>query len=105
MGEMLSLHLKSKGMILIESGIAKMNLYSRRLEGLLHYVKHQTEIQVLETRYNEGHSEQALKDLEGMIDEHPHFDALVNLDIISKLRFNLILESHRLKPKCSSLLA
>lgn len=83
MGEMLSLHLKSKGMILIESGTAKMNLFSRRLEGLLHYVKHQTEIQVLETRYNEGLSEQALKDLEGMIDEHPHFDALVNLDIIS----------------------
>lgn len=83
MGKVIDDLLNGRGMILVETGMTKMKSLSERLEGMLNYINTQTDIQVLEVRYNEGHDAQALSDLEEMIDAHPHFDAFVALDFIS----------------------
>jgi ribose transport system substrate-binding protein len=83
MGQLLGELLKGKGMVLVESGLSNMNSLQQRMDGLLYYLNRETEIQVLDVRYNEGSEEQALTDLEQMIDCHPHFDALISLDSIS----------------------
>jgi ribose transport system substrate-binding protein len=83
MGQLLAELLKGKGMVLVESGMPDMSSLQQRMEGLLHYLNRETDIQVLDVRYNEGNEEQAVTDLEQMIDRHPHFDALVSLDSIS----------------------
>ncbi|QYR22389.1 substrate-binding domain-containing protein [Paenibacillus sp. sptzw28] len=90
MGEVISRLLKGKGMILVESGLSTMRIYKDRLDGLLRYLNEQTEIQVLEVRYNEGSGERALSDMEAMIDAHPHFDAFVSIDFISALNSVLV---------------
>jgi ribose transport system substrate-binding protein len=82
-GEAIDQLLKGKGMLLVETGTNKMKSLNERLEGFLSYIHSQTEIEVLEVRYNEGNEEQALMELERMIDDHPHFDAFVALDYIS----------------------
>ncbi|MDN4068687.1 substrate-binding domain-containing protein [Paenibacillus vini] len=83
MGKIIKQMTKNKGMILVESGVQRMELHQRRLQGLLDYLRDETRIQVLEVRHNEGDSDKALTDLEAMIDAHPHFDALVSIDLIS----------------------
>lgn len=83
MGSVIDKLLDGKGMILVETGMSKMKSLSERLEGMLDYINSNTELQVLEVRYNEGSETQALRDLEAMIDAHPHFDALVALDFVS----------------------
>ncbi len=83
MGQLLAQLLGGKGMVLVESGMPDMSSLRQRMEGLLDYLNRETDIQVLDVRYNEGSEEQALTDLEQMIDRHPHFDALVSLDSIS----------------------
>lgn len=83
LGEALDELLKGEGMILVETGMRQMASHQQRLDGFLSYIKAQTQIDVLEVRYNEGKKERALNHLEQMIDEHPHFDAFVALDIVS----------------------
>ncbi|GGH12187.1 sugar ABC transporter substrate-binding protein [Paenibacillus segetis] len=83
MGDVIKQLQKNKGMILIQSGIKEMKIHEERLNGLLQYLNHNTNIQVLEIQYNEGSSDKALSDMEGMIDRHPHFDTLVSVDLIS----------------------
>jgi len=83
MGEVLGGLLNKKGMVLVETGMLKMSSLMERLEGMLHYINEETEIQVLEVRYNEGSEALAMTDLEEMIDAHPHFDAFIALDLIS----------------------
>jgi ribose transport system substrate-binding protein len=83
MGEYLDKLLKGKGMVLIETGMSEMLPMRQRLEGLLNYLNEETRIQVLDVQYNEGLDQKALSDMELMIDDHPHFDALATLDIIS----------------------
>ncbi len=83
MGEVLGKLLNRKGMVLVETGMLKMSSLKERLEGMLQYINEETEIQVLEVRYNEGIEALAMTDLEEMIDAHPHFDAFIALDLIS----------------------
>ncbi|CAH0120858.1 hypothetical protein PAE9249_03382 [Paenibacillus sp. CECT 9249] len=83
MGGVIERLLKGRGMLLVQTGLAGMEIQQARLEGLLLYLEKHTDIQVMEVRYHEGSSEQALADMEAMIDDHPHFDALVSMDIIS----------------------
>lgn len=75
--------LKGEGMILVENGMRQMASHQQRLDGFLSYIEAQTQIDVLEVRYNEGKKDLALIHLEQMIDDHPHFDAFVALDIVS----------------------
>ncbi len=83
MGEIILRRLEGKGMIIVESGLTTSAHQNNRLEGMLQYLKKYPDIKVLEHHYNEGRTDQALSDLELMIDNHPHFDILVSLDIIS----------------------
>ncbi|WP_248924475.1 sugar ABC transporter substrate-binding protein [Paenibacillus hamazuiensis] len=83
MGKLIDRELKGKGMILVEAGHRDSAGQSRRLEGMLDYLSGRTDIQVLDTRYHTGLSERAINNLEAMIDDHPHFDALVDVDWIS----------------------
>lgn len=83
MGKIIKQMMKNKGMLLVESGVQRMELHQERLQGLLGYLRDETRIQVLEVRHNDGDSDKALADLEAMIDAHPHFDALVSVDLIS----------------------
>ncbi len=83
MGKVIDDLLSGRGMILVETGMSKMKSLSERLEGMLDYINNETDIQVLEVRYNEGSDARALTDLEVMIDDHPHFDAFVALDFVS----------------------
>ncbi|MGO4269764.1 sugar ABC transporter substrate-binding protein [Paenibacillus sp. TAF58] len=97
MGQIIDRNLKGRGMIMIEGSLSKSPQISLRLEGLLQYLKQQTEIQVLETRYHDGDNEKAISDLEVMINEHPHFDALVPMDIVSSSNAILVWKSQGLK--------
>lgn len=83
MGQVIQQLHNNKGMLLIESGVKSMKVNQERLEGLLRYLQDHTNIQVLEIRYHGGNSDKALSDLEQMIDDHPHFDSLVSIDLIS----------------------
>lgn len=83
MGKLLDGLLEGKGMVIVETGMSGMASMSERLEGLLGYLNRETDIQVVEVRYNEGKEEAALSDLEAMIEAHPHFDAFVALDVMS----------------------
>lgn len=83
MGHAISQLLKGRGMILVSTGFSDSMHLRERLEGMLAYIHRETKIDVLEVRYHQGIPEQALLDLEGMIDDHPHFDAFVALDIVS----------------------
>ncbi|WP_341279597.1 substrate-binding domain-containing protein [Paenibacillus sp. FSL H8-0537] len=83
MGHMLSELLGGRGMVIVENGMTRMKSLSERLEGMLTYINEQTDIQVLEVQYNEGNETRALAQLEKMIDDHPHFDALVSMDALS----------------------
>ncbi|WP_166246278.1 sugar ABC transporter substrate-binding protein [Paenibacillus turpanensis] len=83
MGEVVDRLLKGRGMILVQAGLEESPAHRSRLEGMLEYLVENTDIQVLDVRRNNGSGEHALADLEQMIDEHPHFDALVTLDVVS----------------------
>jgi len=83
MGEAIDGLLKGRGMILVSTGFSDSLHLRERLEGFLGYIHRETDIDVLEVRYHQGIPEQALTDLEGMIDDHPHFDAFVALDFVS----------------------
>lgn len=83
MGEVVDQLTKGRGMVLVEAGKSSASNQQERLTGLLDYLAKHTEIQVLEVSYNEGSSEKALADMEQMIDNHPHFDTLITLDILS----------------------
>ncbi len=82
-GQAIDQLLEGRGMILLETGMDSMRSLDERLEGFLTYIRDETEIDVLDVRYNEGKSDLALAELERMIDDHPHFDAFVSLDYIS----------------------
>ncbi|RIX50003.1 sugar ABC transporter substrate-binding protein [Paenibacillus nanensis] len=82
-GKALGELLKGRGMVLVEHGFADMPAQKQRLDGMLQYIDSNTDIQVLDIRYNSGSESQALADLETMIDSHPHFDAFVSLDLWS----------------------
>lgn len=90
MGEYMDKLLKGKGMVLVETGMSEMLSMRQRLEGLLNYLNEETRIQVLDVQYNEGRDQKALSDMEQMIDDHPHFDGLATLDIISSSNAILI---------------
>lgn len=75
--------LEGRGMVLVSTGFAESLHLRERLEGFLGYIHRETDIDVLEVSYHQGIPEQALIDLEGMIDDHPHFDAFVALDFVS----------------------
>ncbi|WP_123039651.1 sugar ABC transporter substrate-binding protein [Cohnella candidum] len=83
LGQLLDKQLQGRGMVLVETGMGRMQSLKLRLDGLLSYLNANTDIQVLEVRYNEGSDAKALSDLEQMIDEHPHFDAFASLDVVS----------------------
>ncbi|KQX48726.1 sugar ABC transporter substrate-binding protein [Paenibacillus sp. Root444D2] len=97
MGQIIDRNLKGRGMIMIEGSMSDSPQISRRLEGIIQYLNQNTEIQVLETRYHHGDNEKAISDLESMIDEHPHFDALIPLDIVSSSNAILVWKSQGLK--------
>lgn len=82
-GKVLDELLKGRGMVLVENGFSNMPAQKQRLEGMLQYIDSHTDIQVLDIRYNSGSEDQALADMEVMIDSHPHFDAFVSLDLWS----------------------
>lgn len=90
MGEYMDKLLKGKGMVLVETGMSEMLSMRQRLEGMLNYLNEETRIQVLDVQYNEGRDQKALSDMELMIDDHPHFDGLATLDIISSSNAILI---------------
>ncbi|RTE10523.1 sugar ABC transporter substrate-binding protein [Paenibacillus whitsoniae] len=97
MGQIVERTLKGKGMIMVEGSKAGSIQQTSRLAGMLEYLKTKTDIQVLETRYNEGNNDNAISDLETLIEEHPHFDALVALDVISSSNAILVWKSQGLK--------
>ncbi|WP_284645107.1 sugar ABC transporter substrate-binding protein [Paenibacillus silviterrae] len=97
MGEIIERRLKGNGMIMIQGGL-KNSLRERvRLDGMLDYLHAHSGIDILEVRYNQGNSERALTNLEKMIDDHPHFDALVSLDMISSSTSILVWKAQGLK--------
>jgi len=72
-----------EGMVLVEYGMSSMKSQEQRLNGFIDYTRDHTDIQVLEVRSHEGSEDQALLEIEQMIDAHPHFDAFISLDYVS----------------------
>ncbi|MBP1966742.1 sugar ABC transporter substrate-binding protein [Paenibacillus aceris] len=97
MGEVVGKLMKGKGMVLVESGSSTSSTQKDRLSGMLDYLSRNTGIQVLEVGYNEGSSDRALSDMERMIDDHPHFDTLLTLDILSSSASILLWKAKGLK--------
>ncbi len=97
MGEMINRQLKGKGMIMIQGGLEHAAREQTRLDGMLSFLKANTKVQILEIRYHNGQSQLALEELENMIDDHPHFDALVTLDMISSSTSILVWKAQGLK--------
>lgn len=83
MGELIKRELGGRGMIIASAGLSRSEVQQRRLEGILDYLNEHSDIQTLEVRYHEGSGAEALTNLEQMIEDHPHFDALVTLDMLS----------------------
>ncbi|WP_169081751.1 sugar ABC transporter substrate-binding protein [Paenibacillus sp. PL91] len=83
MGKMLDEQLNGNGMVIVENGISAAGSSKERLSGMLGYLQAHTQIQVLEVKHNEGSDSTALKLLENMLDDHPHFDAFIALDYVS----------------------
>lgn len=83
MGEVVEKLLQGRGMLLVEGGQLRSDNDKQRLEGFLQYIRKRTDMKVVDIRHHDGSSEQALADLEAMIDAHPHFDALVSMDWIA----------------------
>lgn len=75
--------LNNEGMILVESGMEEMVGLQQRLDGFIDYIRNDTDIEILEIRYNQGNEDRAVNDIESMIDAHPHFNAVVGLDFVS----------------------
>lgn len=97
MGATVHQQLGGKGMIIVQGGVAGSAREKSRLEGMLDYLSQNSKIQILDIRYHEGLSELALTNLEKMIDDHPHFDALVSMDIISSSTSILVWKAQGLK--------
>jgi len=97
MGKAVSRLLNGKGMILVETGMSRMHGLSKRLDGLLQYLNTETQIDVLEVRYNEGSESRATMELEEMIDAHPHFNAFIGLDYVSGSTSILVWKAKGLK--------
>lgn len=97
MGEMINRQLKGKGMIMVQGGLEHSVREQSRLDGMLAFLKANTKVQILEVRYHNGQSQLALEELENMIDDHPHFDALVTLDIMSSSTSILVWKAQGLK--------
>lgn len=83
MAEALQAIMGNEGMVLVESGMPTMKSHEERLNGFIDYIRENTNIQVLEVRSHNGSGEQALSEIEQMIDAHPHFDAFISLDYVS----------------------
>lgn len=75
--------LGDNAMVILESGISRMQSLQKRLEGFLSFLHENSNILVLDVRYHEGDDQAALSNLEIMTENHPHFDALIALDPIS----------------------
>ncbi|WP_434758325.1 sugar ABC transporter substrate-binding protein [Paenibacillus amylolyticus] len=75
--------LHNEGMILVESGLQEMYGLQQRLNGFIDYIRNETDIEILEVKYNQGNENRAVADIESMIDAHPHFNAVVGLDFVS----------------------
>ncbi|MBP2113617.1 sugar ABC transporter substrate-binding protein [Paenibacillus silagei] len=97
MGQTVERLLSGKGMILVESGMSRMQSTRERLLGLETYLTQHTDIDVLEIRHNDGSEERAAGQLEQMISDHPHFSALVNLDFVSSTSSVLVWKAKGLK--------
>jgi len=83
LGQSTSKLLNNKGMIIVGTGMSDMLSLKQRLEGLLDYINEETNIEVLQVKYNEGKKDTAIEKLEEMINHHPHFSAFLSLDSVS----------------------
>jgi ribose transport system substrate-binding protein len=83
MGQALKNIMGDEGMVLVEYGMPGMHSQKMRLNGFIDYIRDHTNIQVLEVRSHGGNEDQALYEIEQMIDAHPHFDAFISLDYLS----------------------
>jgi ribose transport system substrate-binding protein len=97
MGRIIIRKQNGKGMILAEGGDAENRNQSGRLQGLLDEITRHSAIQFLDVRYHQGKSDQALLDMEIMIDAHPHFDSLITLDPVSSAASVLVWKAQGLK--------
>lgn len=96
-GQAVNRLLNGRGMVLVESGMPHMLGLGQRLAGLQDYLNNHTEIDVLDIRNNNGSEEGAMRQLEQMISEHPHFSALISLDFVSSSSSILIWKAKGLK--------
>ncbi|QSF46268.1 sugar ABC transporter substrate-binding protein [Paenibacillus tianjinensis] len=96
-GQAVNKLLNGKGMILVQSGMPHMFGLSQRLAGLQDYLKNQSEIDILDIRNNDGTEEGAMRQQEQMISAHPHFSALINLDLVSSSSSILVWKAKGLK--------
>jgi ribose transport system substrate-binding protein len=72
--------LKGQGMVVAEAGFSSFDSVQERMNGFRDYLAHVPDLQLLELRTNGDKEEQAIANLEAMIDAHPHFDAFVGFD-------------------------
>ncbi|MDQ8735637.1 substrate-binding domain-containing protein [Paenibacillus sp. LHD-38] len=96
LGKATDLLLGGKGMVMVGTGMSEMFSLKERLEGLLDYLNSETEIEVLEVRYNDGREDLAITELEDMINAHPHFNAFLSLDFVSSSASILIWKAYGL---------
>lgn len=96
LGKATDLLLNGKGMVLVGTGMPEMDSLKERLEGLLNYLNDETEIEVLEVRYNDGREDLAITEQEEMINAHPHFNAFLSLDFVSSSASILIWKAYGL---------
>ncbi|SEK99827.1 substrate-binding domain-containing protein [Paenibacillus sp. OK003] len=89
--------LNNQGMILVENGLEEMHGLQQRLNGFIDYIRNETAIEILEIHYNQGNEDQAMTDMENMIDAHPHFNAIIGLDFVSVSASTLIWKAKGLK--------
>lgn len=72
-----------QGMVIAETGMYSFSSIDERVAGFKDYLSRLPDIQLLDIKTNGDNLDQAIYNLETMIEAHPHFDAYVGLDSLA----------------------
>lgn len=83
LGEVVAKLINYEGTIIGSTGISTMLNLNTRIDGLQKILNKYPKIELLDIRSSDGTPAETLKNIEEMIDTHPHFDALVGFDSLA----------------------
>lgn len=83
LGEVVAKLIDYEGTIIGSTGISTMLNLNTRIDGLKHELKKYPNIELLDIQSSDGTPAKTLKNIEDMIEAHPHFNALVGFDSLA----------------------